>query len=215
MAAAWRDLMKARLALMFIAGILVWALPRPESVDPRAWRLLAIFVATLTGIIAKPLPMGAIALTGIAATLLTRTAIHFEDRIRNGSREGPPDDGVPCSGCLPGHGNHERDVHHVDGSQSACGPACRGAKRRHYLDRLGCCCSCSGSREPDCHSAGGLRGVSSRHRPNARCAGVGESFFSEPRAHDSRREIDGRNINRHDCSLDSSLTFAVEGCLAA
>src|SRR3989442_5198607 len=73
MAAAWRDLMKARLALVFIAGILVWALPRPESIDPRAWRLLAIFVATLTGIIAKPLPMGAIALTGIAATLLTRT----------------------------------------------------------------------------------------------------------------------------------------------
>ena len=65
--------MKARLALVFIAGILVWALPRPESIDPRAWRLLAIFVATLTGIIAKPLPMGAIALTGIAATLLTRT----------------------------------------------------------------------------------------------------------------------------------------------
>src|SRR2546422_8126284 len=72
MAAAWRDLMKARLALVFIAGILVWALPRPESIDPRAWRLLAIFVATLTGIIAKLIPMGAIALTGIAATLLTR-----------------------------------------------------------------------------------------------------------------------------------------------
>src|SRR5881296_4613807 len=65
--------MKARLAFVFMIGILVWALPRPEGVDPRAWRLLAIFVATLTGIIAKPLPMGAIALTGIAATLLTRT----------------------------------------------------------------------------------------------------------------------------------------------
>src|SRR5947199_5124207 len=73
MAAAWRDLMKARLALVFIAGILVWALPRPESIDPRAWRLLAIFVATLTGIIAKPLPNGDIALTGSAATLATRT----------------------------------------------------------------------------------------------------------------------------------------------
>src|SRR2546427_12811666 len=65
--------MKARVDLVLIGGILVWALPRPESIDPRAWRHLAIFVATLTGIIAKPLPMGAIALTGIAATLLTRT----------------------------------------------------------------------------------------------------------------------------------------------
>jgi len=65
--------MKARLALVFIIGILVWALPRPAAVDPRAWRLLAIFVATLAGIIAKPLPMGAMALTGIAAALMTRT----------------------------------------------------------------------------------------------------------------------------------------------
>ena len=65
--------MKARLALVFIAGILVWSLPRPEAVDPRAWRLLAIFVATLGGIIAKPLPMGAMALIGIAAALVTRT----------------------------------------------------------------------------------------------------------------------------------------------
>src|SRR5437879_6658959 len=65
--------MKARLALVFIIGILVWSLPRPEAVDPRAWRLLAIFVATLGGIIAKPLPMGAMALIGIAAALVTRT----------------------------------------------------------------------------------------------------------------------------------------------
>jgi DASS family divalent anion:Na+ symporter len=65
--------MKARLALVFIAGILVWALPRPDAVDPRAWRLFAIFVATLAGIIVKPLPMGAIAICGIAAALVTRT----------------------------------------------------------------------------------------------------------------------------------------------
>lgn len=65
--------MKARLALVVAVGFLIWALPRPEAVDPRAWRLLAIFIATLVGIIAKPLPMGAMALTGIAAALITRT----------------------------------------------------------------------------------------------------------------------------------------------
>ncbi len=65
--------MKARLALVFAVGILIWLIPSPEGVDPKAWHLFAIFVATLAGIVAKPLPMGAMALTGIAAALLTRT----------------------------------------------------------------------------------------------------------------------------------------------
>jgi divalent anion:Na+ symporter, DASS family len=62
-----------RLALVAGVGILIWALPRPDAVDPRAWRLLAIFVATVAGIIAKPLPMGAMAVAGLAAALATRT----------------------------------------------------------------------------------------------------------------------------------------------
>jgi DASS family divalent anion:Na+ symporter len=51
----------------------MWILPRPATVDPRAWQLLAIFVATVVGIIAKPIPMGAMAIAGIAAALATRT----------------------------------------------------------------------------------------------------------------------------------------------
>jgi DASS family divalent anion:Na+ symporter len=47
--------------------------PRPDAVDPRAWRLLAIFVATVIGIIVKPLPIGATAFVGIAALLATQT----------------------------------------------------------------------------------------------------------------------------------------------
>ena len=35
--------------------------------------LLAIFVATIVGIILKPLPMGAVAMVGIAATAITKT----------------------------------------------------------------------------------------------------------------------------------------------
>jgi DASS family divalent anion:Na+ symporter len=62
-----------RLALVVGIGVLVWALPRPDAVDPRAWRLLAIFVATVAGIIARPLPMGAIAVVGIAVAVGTRT----------------------------------------------------------------------------------------------------------------------------------------------
>ncbi len=41
--------------------------------DIKAWHLLAIFVATIVGIIAKPLPMGAVAVLGLTATALTGT----------------------------------------------------------------------------------------------------------------------------------------------
>jgi len=54
-------------------GILIWAIPRPIDVDARAWRLFAIFVATVLGLILQPLPMGAMALVGIAIALATRT----------------------------------------------------------------------------------------------------------------------------------------------
>jgi DASS family divalent anion:Na+ symporter len=62
-----------RLGLVVCVGIGIWLLPRPEQVDSRAWRLLAIFVATVVGLIAKPLPMGAMAAVGLAATLVTGT----------------------------------------------------------------------------------------------------------------------------------------------
>ncbi|HEY5618291.1 MAG TPA: DASS family sodium-coupled anion symporter [Vicinamibacterales bacterium] len=62
-----------RLTLVAGVGVLIWLLPQPDGVDPRAWRLLAIFVATVLGVIVKPLPMGAMAVVGIAATVATRT----------------------------------------------------------------------------------------------------------------------------------------------
>ena len=51
----------------------IWFWPPPEGVSPQAWHLLAIFVATIVGIIIKPLPMGAVALIGMTATALTGT----------------------------------------------------------------------------------------------------------------------------------------------
>ena len=54
-------------------AVVIWFIPAPVGVQPRAWQLLAIFVATIAGIIVKPLPMGAIALIGIASTVLTGT----------------------------------------------------------------------------------------------------------------------------------------------
>ena len=45
-------------------ALVIWLVPAPEGVDLKAWHLLAIFVATIAGLIAKPLPMGAVAMLG-------------------------------------------------------------------------------------------------------------------------------------------------------
>jgi DASS family divalent anion:Na+ symporter len=58
---------------VLVAGLAIWLTPPPEGVDPKAWHLLAIFVATVVGFIAQPLPVGAVALVGITATVVTKT----------------------------------------------------------------------------------------------------------------------------------------------
>jgi DASS family divalent anion:Na+ symporter len=62
-----------RLAIAVAVGVAIWFVPAPAGVKPAAMHLLAIFAATIVGIIIKPLPMGAVALIGIAATGLTNT----------------------------------------------------------------------------------------------------------------------------------------------
>lgn len=52
--------------------ILLFALlPRPADVTPQAWRLLAIFLATIIGSILRPVPSAAIVLLGVTALALT------------------------------------------------------------------------------------------------------------------------------------------------
>ncbi len=60
-------------AIPLIVGLIIWFSPAPAGVEIAAWHLLAIFVATIVGIIVKPLPMGAVAMIGIAVTALTGT----------------------------------------------------------------------------------------------------------------------------------------------
>jgi DASS family divalent anion:Na+ symporter len=62
-----------RLGVAIGVGVVIWFAPAPEGVTPEAWHLFAIFVATIVGIILEPLPMGAVAVCGIAAVTLTRT----------------------------------------------------------------------------------------------------------------------------------------------
>ncbi|TCW06452.1 DASS family divalent anion:Na+ symporter [Raoultella sp. BIGb0138] len=53
--------------------LILWFIPCPEGLDPKAWQLFAIFVATIVGFMTKPYPMAIVALTAIAATGLTKT----------------------------------------------------------------------------------------------------------------------------------------------
>lgn len=61
------------LAVTILVGAVIWFIPSPAGLDPKAWHLFAIFVATIIGFISKPLPMGAIAVFALAITALTGT----------------------------------------------------------------------------------------------------------------------------------------------
>ena len=63
----------ARLAAVVLVGAAIWLTPAPEGVQPRAWQLLAVFVATMVGIVLRPLPMGAVALIAVAVAVLSGT----------------------------------------------------------------------------------------------------------------------------------------------
>lgn len=52
-------------------GMLIWFLPVPTGLEPQAWHLFAIFVATILGFILQPLPIGALAFASVTLTALT------------------------------------------------------------------------------------------------------------------------------------------------
>jgi divalent anion:Na+ symporter, DASS family len=60
-----------RWAIVLVAGVAIWALPTPSGITPKSWLLFAIFVATITGSIVRPVPGGAVVLIGVAAVTLT------------------------------------------------------------------------------------------------------------------------------------------------
>ena len=61
------------LGICVVVATAVWLLPAPQGVSAKAWHLLAIFLGTIVGIITKPLPLGAVAMLGLGATMLTKT----------------------------------------------------------------------------------------------------------------------------------------------
>ncbi|CAA0831186.1 Dicarboxylate transporter 2.1- chloroplastic [Striga hermonthica] len=61
------------LACAAVGLLLRFAVPRPSAVEPKAWSLLAIFIATVAGLILSPLPVGAWAFVCLTLTVVTRT----------------------------------------------------------------------------------------------------------------------------------------------
>ena len=56
-----------------IIGSLFFIFPAPESLNPKGWHLLGIFIATIIGIVLKPLPMGGVALLSLLFSSCTGT----------------------------------------------------------------------------------------------------------------------------------------------
>lgn len=53
-------------------GTAIWLCPVPDGLKPAAWKLMAIFVATILGFITQPLPIGAIAFLSVTFTALAK-----------------------------------------------------------------------------------------------------------------------------------------------
>ncbi|GAB4835219.1 dityrosine synthesis enzyme [Ancistrocladus abbreviatus] len=69
----WQGAAIKPLIASIATGVILWFVPTPEGVSKNAWQLLSIFLATIVGIITQPLPLGAVALMGLGASVLTKT----------------------------------------------------------------------------------------------------------------------------------------------
>lgn len=56
-----------RWAIVLFVAVAIMLIPVPAGIIPQSWRLLAIFAATITGSIVRPIPGAAIVLLGVAA----------------------------------------------------------------------------------------------------------------------------------------------------
>ena len=62
-----------RLGILAAVAAAIWWTPAPEGVQAEAWQLLAIFLATIAGLVLQPVPMGAVVIMGLTATVFTGT----------------------------------------------------------------------------------------------------------------------------------------------
>jgi len=69
----WQGADIKSLSFVLILGSSLWFCPAPEGLSVKTWHLFAIFFSTIVALIAKPLPMGAVAILSIATATLTGT----------------------------------------------------------------------------------------------------------------------------------------------
>ena len=71
----WMERRVGQAAATAAVGAAFFALPAPSAVGPAGWHLLGVFLATICGIVLSPLrlPLGAVALCGLCASVLTGT----------------------------------------------------------------------------------------------------------------------------------------------
>ncbi|KAG2450631.1 hypothetical protein HYH02_004471 [Chlamydomonas schloesseri] len=73
----WGANMKDLAICVGIAAAL-WFIPPPAGVTTKAWHLLAVFIGTIVGIITTPLPLGAVAIIGLGAAMITKVLTFAE-----------------------------------------------------------------------------------------------------------------------------------------
>ena len=58
------------LALVLVYAVVVFAFPRPATVSPEGWRITALFLATIAGLMIQPLPGAALVIIGLTLFVL-------------------------------------------------------------------------------------------------------------------------------------------------
>ncbi len=61
------------LLISIFVGLAIWMAPHPAALTDQTWHLFAIFVATIVGIIVRPLQVGPVVLLGMVACAMTNT----------------------------------------------------------------------------------------------------------------------------------------------
>ncbi|KAH0775628.1 hypothetical protein KY290_007039 [Solanum tuberosum] len=70
----WKGAKLIPLAISIAIGLIFrFAVPKPHKVTTNAWQLLAIFLATISGLVLGPLPVGAWAFLCLTVTVVTKT----------------------------------------------------------------------------------------------------------------------------------------------
>ena len=70
---SWKGAKLKPCLVIFALASVMWMCPTPSGLDIKAWHLFIIFISTIVAVIAKPLPIGSLAIVAMAACVSTHT----------------------------------------------------------------------------------------------------------------------------------------------